>query len=121
MGDRIESCSSCRFYKPFKTDEWGDGAGVCRRYPPQLSDTMLKLLIDYTHEDDSVMNRWEAALHLIHDCTNWQFPTITLSHDDWCGEYQRNMQAAQEYDRSCNIKGDEFPAETLPPPAQSGD
>jgi hypothetical protein len=92
--NRNESCSTCRFFERFDSDDYGEGAGTCRRYPPQISSAMLAQLAKYQKvrefEDpgDDAGELWDTMLQERHDTTNWQFPTVSESNNDWCGEYQ---------------------------------
>jgi hypothetical protein len=68
-----EKCESCKYWKP-DACEPGSGVGECTRFPPKLSDLMMKQGLD--SKDDIETVRWIATL----------FP-IT-SDMDVCGEWK---------------------------------
>ena len=91
LSGRVEACERCRFFEPFKSDKNGDGAGTCRRHPPQLSNAMLHALALYQRDDHDVLDVcdvWETMLDQQNDQTNWQWPVVSHCSDDWCGEFQ---------------------------------
>ena len=91
MSTRTESCNKCRFFEPFEnTDDTDpDDTGTCRRFPPQLSDAMLRALVLYQRTDNDEGITWEQMLGDASDRTNWLWPTVSSpACDDWCGEFQ---------------------------------
>jgi hypothetical protein len=73
-------CSSCQFWERYGGDDLF--YGVCKRYPPVLSDDAVKF---YRKTDDS--DTEEVSLIRSVRGPNVWFSPVTGA-DDWCGEWQ---------------------------------
>ena len=82
MAERKESCEHCRFWDKFEEDGWG----WCMRFPPQLSDVMLRFGVDAALEEEKHRFEEECYVHQINMPDAWHYPVTVEDH--WCGEFQ---------------------------------
>lgn len=81
----IGRCTDCRFFDSWGDDEGGHEEGQCRRYPPTMSDAMVKeqakTMSCEREEVLSISTERAVCMQVV-----YRFPII--SGDDWCGEWQ---------------------------------
>lgn len=85
----MSSCEHCIFFEEFKGNEYGDRAGYCRRYPPQLSSALLTALTAYMVDKVGDDEFWEEMHRKRDDFSNWQWPVVSVIREDWCGEFKQ--------------------------------
>jgi|GEM_PF-1237186 len=69
----METCESCRFWKP-EPESDDSYEGLCRRYPPRLNLAVL--------EEEVKAGRETTEVPI------WAWTRCQTAADDWCGEYQ---------------------------------
>lgn len=84
MSDKPE-CGRCRFWQ---ADDESEDQGICRRFPPVLSDLRLESL---------AAARSITTLEAIQESDAWEFPATRQY--GWCGEFMAtDAQSAPEPD-----------------------